>query len=910
MHYSAFIHNIIKDLKKEKHIESYVFIVPCKLSISYLKDYIMISNNTTYWMPLIYTMAGFMEAISSIEISNDLVLYIIIYDFILYKDYNIFSSFDEFMVVAKSIINIFNIIDLNMLNSEIFFNYILDKKILFPIFNTYIKKNVCKFLHNLYYDIKEEFINKGIGYKGFVFKQALTFLSSYVSNTIFIMSNVLNNIELYFLNSLLSKNKLNIYWNVNHIYYDKNLNKEILSYFKYLHLVKEYRCYYDYNSGIHVNNKIFIVSAYGYNNQISYINNILYKIKNINKYKIGIFITDNNLTIPLIHGLRTEFLVKSNFSVSYSLKKTIIYETFFKFFSLYINRIKISDSGFFYFKDFFIFMSDFFIKKIFASVDIFKFIKYNDDVISYNFIYKTIIDRSLLLLLSNTYNDVMIFLNFMQNIINKIRCNFLNYSAEYIYRTYSYDVIFSLYALNSIETWICDIIFLLKKKTTVQDIQSLFILYDKYMDEQCYNFNFHQQKNNFLITDVSNANILNFDISFVLSMNEGSFPNTTFDENNIPQNIQKKFHLDINNQNNFKCSFILYNIIKNSKSIYLIYDHNINHYNYGEKSRYIKYIQIFKKNIFINIQMDFPYYNTNVLDLLDVKKKDNILINKTKYSLNKLTYLIGKGISPYTLNIYLNSKLDFYLKVILNLHEDDFMSLKLLNHRIIGKIIHNSLFRLYYDYQNMFINKHIICLLFKRYISIIKKIFIMMNINYYKGQGLLMFHIVKMYIYHVIQWDERNVFTGNTIYLKNIEYKLSTCLFTYSDQNIIIKGIIDRIDLFNNELRIIDYKLNFAENQYLFKINSDTDVFSNILYDNRLTIQLLFYSLLCFNHFNNIESCLPSIFNYKLVKSNFLSSIYFNNNIGINKGFIYSMFKPKLIDIIKNILNKESSFIL
>tara|TARA_B100001287_G_C22464997_1_gene426937 strand:- start:57 stop:671 length:615 start_codon:yes stop_codon:yes gene_type:complete len=129
--------------------------------------------------------------------------------------------------------------------------------------------------------------------------------------------------------------------------------------------------------------------------------------------------------------------------------------------------------------------------------------------------------------------------------------------------------------------------------------------------------------------------------------------------------------------------------------------------------------------------------------------------------------------------------------------------------------------------------------------------------NFSKGKNLLAFNAIKIVIENFIKYEKRLISSGNTIVVLYVEKNLSFSfsLNDGSNKKVILNGNIDRIDLFNGQHRVIDYKTGVVKNNELISKN-----LSDIAEKPKL-LQLLLYSFL-------------------------YSSIGLNQNIGLVAGII------------------------
>ena len=119
--------------------------------------------------------------------------------------------------------------------------------------------------------------------------------------------------------------------------------------------------------------------------------------------------------------------------------------------------------------------------------------------------------------------------------------------------------------------------------------------------------------------------------------------------------------------------------------------------------------------------------------------------------------------------------------------------------------------------------------------------FVELNSNTPKGKDLIFIEVLKKCIISLLNFERELVEKGNKIKILSLENKLTSSIRVKNNLDVLLTGTIDRIDTFNNNLRIIDYKSGKIETSYLnfknFEILRNNHKYSNML-------QLLFYKLL------------------------------------------------------------------
>ena len=100
------------------------------------------------------------------------------------------------------------------------------------------------------------------------------------------------------------------------------------------------------------------------------------------------------------------------------------------------------------------------------------------------------------------------------------------------------------------------------------------------------------------------------------------------------------------------------------------------------------------------------------------------------------------------------------------------------------------------------------------------------------GKNLIFIEVVKEYIENTLNFELGQIKNQNArIKIISLEKKLEYNL-TIKNQNVKLKGIIDRIDMFNDEVRISFFKVNIS-------ISYRFIIFNYLIYGNKAIINFL-----------------------------------------------------------------------
>ncbi|WP_185873267.1 PD-(D/E)XK nuclease family protein [Blattabacterium cuenoti] len=811
-----------------------------------------------------FTIKEFMEFLSGLKSINENETILYFFSILEKKDINNFKT--EYI---PCILNNFQNIDINLINIKNFSQYFTSEE-------SIKNYNLCKEKINKYYfKFKSFLLKKNIAYNAMLFNISIKYLKDIdfiykkkLNEIVFFCDKnyIFNTLEKKIVEEILFKNK--VYYN-NKCQLRFELKDKVFNYkyFKNLRI-------------INVNNEI---------EQIKIVENIIKKSSK-NK-KILLILGNNNLLIPIIN---TFFIKKNNinisFDIDYPFKIIPINYTFISIFNLLLNKDKLKK---FIKNDIIKVLSNGYIKKFFIEtkflLKIFNKKKYNIDYISFNSIKKFLVNTDIEIIFKIYTNKTYSILKGLISFIRKLK-NFLmkkNSNKHFI----------ELKFISKIEYYMQKLkILTRKKKYLFNGIKDIYNIYNQFINTENIEFKFnkcykHYNKSLF-ITEFKNFYFDKFDISIITSLNNGIIPPRQKNNNLFYYDNTKTIYND-------KYFILLFNkICQISKNTYAIYKSNPDEISSGEKSGFIN-------NIIYNYKIKTKKYNFPFASNENIRNPISII--KTNLINKQLNEICINGISPSSINLYNYNPISFYLKKILKIN-----NLESSYKTEIGKIIHYILKKLYYNNIASFLNKKKINIIKKIIDDEINNFFIKKNISFFEEKPEITKFLIKSYIIKFVELDEKLIKEGNKIFLNKLEHKFSTFLSIKKSKNIIIHGILDRVDKYNGINRIIDYKIGkFQFKEINVSNNNIQKIFEDPKYHN--IMQLIFYIYLWFKYDIKNQKSPVTVAILSPNKYNIISKILINF---FDKKEPYIMYKdyiknflPFLSERINNILDIKKSII-
>lgn len=411
---------------------------------------------------------------------------------------------------------------------------------------------------------------------------------------------------------------------------------------------------------------------------------------------------------------------------------------------------------------------------------------------------------------------------------------------------------------------------------------------------------------------------LDFENIIVLSTNESLLPPAPKSSSFIPYSIRKAFELPVVDHQDAMYAYIFNRLVQRAKNIYFIYNSTEETGKSGEVSRFVRQLEhetdlsISYKTVSADVTVEDP-------NEISVIKNERILESLYRFT-SRDNY--KKRFTPTALNTYLDCKLRFYFKYILELYELDEVSEEV-DPMVFGNILHHIMEQLYLPYDkegNRTVTKEEINKLKMNVVPEISKAFSKQFGTQdgqfkFEGQNILVREIIRKMVLKVLEYDSQR--TPFEILGVEADDKKGFVLNSEIEINgapiqIGMKGIIDRIEQKDDIIRIIDYKTGqdaktFPDIYSLFDREHNTR--------NKAVFQTFFYGLLY------LESPIgypplpiqASLFNIReLFNENFSPLIQINK--GRSKQDIVDIrvfleeFDEELKNLLQEIFDKDISF--
>ena len=858
---NSFLFKISKQLLRNYVISDLVIVLPSRRSSVFLKKEIAKLISKPTWLPRIYSIDDFIFEVNNCNSASSLELFFSFYDAyasIVQKPHTLERCFKW----AHGLLEDFNEIDKAYTCPTDIFSYLSDVKRIESWYldivsnkeeiNDYL--DFFKNLQHIYDKLQVILKSKNLAYSGLAQRLLVdngNQIPNWLKNNkkekiIFIGLDALTNCQEKIIDNLLSKNICDIFWDSDE-YFVKNPIQESGKFLR-RYIKKWPQCDFPQsNDFINFSKTIDIIGTTKNVNQAKLLSQLLLN-KNYNSLdeskRVAIVLPNENLLLPVLESIPSH-ISDINVTMGYKLLHHPIASLFEEIISLIINSIDYDSkkkSNFFSKKD---------IVQLIQSPYFNLFSNYGDDFVEKNLL-QDILKLNLNFIGFHDLNSIFdldktplfkkIFLTNFHSSIDLV--SFLQETILSILESLSLteDMDLEQECLFEIQEQLLSFSVFLSNSSHIIGVELFAKLFSKILKTIRLNFS-GEPLIGIQIMGILESRAIDFDEVFILSANESELPPDSSQNSFIPFDVKLKFgirtHLDMDAiyANHF------FNLIKRPKKVNIIYNQDLSTSSSGEKSRFINQL-LFEIKSLPNTNISINSYTANDIFQLDGENNNNLVYLKDDYAINKLVEICNKGISPSTINLYNYCKKQFYFEKILDVSsvdniEDD------IDKATIGTIVHWALQKLYEPYLGITLDNLIMGKIIDSVPEILEISIQKHGIkNITRGKNFLTIEAIKRIIKNFVKSEARNVKNGDKINVLYLESQISipykklkiSNLKTVVDVN--IKGYIDRIDIYNDVYRIIDYKTGLVQDADLRTSNLDE------LIQKPKILQLLIYAWL------------------------------------------------------------------
>lgn len=898
----------------DNHIQQFtdtVVVLPNKRAKVFLVEALRKKIENNVFSPKIISIEDFVQDIAGIRAIDSITL--------LFEFYEVYrnlgneiqpQAFELFANWAKTLLQDFNEIDRYLLDPLHVLSYLKDiediKRWGIAVEDkTQLLENYIDFwkLLPLYYEsLYTHLQSNGIGYQGLIYREAVNNLEHFSTSTqtrhfVFAGFNALNAAEEKIIQHLLATDQARIYWDadlafINDPYHDAGL---------FLRRFKQQWPYYKSNpfewlvNDFAESKKIRVIGTPKMIGQARITGNIIREIAQEHTLeKTAIVLGEESLLVPLLYALPNN-VDALNITMGYSGKNNPAQILIAKLFRLHTNAISRNYSSYvFYYKDVLDLLTHPLVEPYVDARELVVLINSNN----YTFItQKKLFDlhshnNTLFCLLFQKWeNGTAAILESFAEILEFIKAKLSNENEEEkITKTFLYAVFKIINQLASYNA----------KYSHITDTNTLYAVYKQVLDLAEVSFE-GEPLDGLQIMGVLESRVLDFETVIVTSMNEGKFPAGKSMNSFIPYDVKRELGLPTYKEKDAIYTYHFYHLLQRAQNVYLLYNTESEGLDAGEKSRFITQLEVEKQPAH---DLTHEIYNAVLPD----SAYKPMVVAKSTAVVERLKEICQTGFSPSALTSFIRNPIDFYFQKILRIREVEEVEENIALNTL-GTIIHETLRFLYEPFIGKELTENDMATCFNLLDEEVLKQFrlIYKEGEIKKGRNLLAFEVAKRHVSNFLKIELENIKNEEAITIIALEQTFEREL-VHPDLpfSVLIKGNVDRIELRNGRVRIIDYKTGKVE-----KRNMLLKTWEGLTEDikNDKIIQVLAYAY-AFENLPYEKPIEAGIISFKNMKAGFLPFTFKTgqSETTIIDDEILSEYTNQLVLLLNNILDTEHPF--
>lgn len=711
----------------------------------------------------------------------------------------------------------------------------------------------CKMLE-IYNHFREKLFSEGIGYEGMIHRNVV---ENEIPNhllpqkVVFVGFNALDGATKVLFDILKDKNIADFYWDYDFKYADISKDTENKAHYFTEFNTKKYKSQYKLEKENYPETTIHAIACNSNIGQTKYVSTLLNEeLKNDNGIKSALVLANETLLVPMLYALpvnnseeqsEDEEEIKSsnpkvNITMGYPIKSSNTYNFIDLF--LFLHRNYSKDKGY---------RTDD-VRAILSHPNIVDLCKGDIEKIDIKIYHNLYIKPEILPseneLLEKIFTpcDSNNILTELLNIVKLLKANVDEIEQECILQ--------ASMAINRVQS-------LLERYSNVINIDSIAIYRIMMSILKTVNLSFiGEPLSGLQMMGMLETRCLDFDNIIITSFNEGVFPKSDIGSSLIPYSVRKPYGLPTTEHQDAIFAYNFYRLIKRASNVWLIYDtRNDSEGSSGEISRFVKQLEYL-----YNVDV----HNISVSNTTKVSENKEIIIKKSKEDIDKIEYFLEKkGLSPTVLNTYICCPLHFYYEKIKGVYEKTEPS-AIINSAQFGTIFHSIMENLYIPFKGKVVNKsdlraisddQIKELAQKVFTAVVYDLDDLSEENNYNftitGENLIIYEIIVKLVKNTLLCDiERTPFTHY-----EDEITIDKIYTTAKGNKVKIKGTIDRIDIKEDKVYLIDYKTTSLKNDLnatkVYEIetlenffDNDANYLANSKKYVKEILQMCFYNLL------------------------------------------------------------------
>ncbi|SCY57946.1 PD-(D/E)XK nuclease family protein [Flavobacterium caeni] len=914
----SFLDQVAQMLLREHatHLPDTMVVLPNKRARIFLLEALRKQTTQTIFAPRIVSIEKLIQDIAGIR-SIDAIEQ-------LFEFYEVYCAiteapqrqeFDVFANWAKTLLQDFNEIDRYLLEPDRVLRYLQDIKEIehwsvditqqTPLIESYL--SFWKMLPDYYRHFYDHLLQKGVGYQGMIYREAVANLNHFSESqgsrmVLFCGFNALNAAEEQIIQHLLALDLGRIYWDADQTFLSDTAHDAGLFLRDFKSKWKHYNSHpFEWIFNDFAQEKtIEVIGTPKSVGQAKIAGGIIDKLIEGNHAdinRVAMVLGEESLLIPVLHVL-PQSVGALNITMGYSAKNNPAQTLIFKLFRMHTVALSRGGSNaVFYYKDVLDVLGHPLVEPYVAAQKVAQTIKqYNYTFLTHRKIAELHPNPNRLfsLLFEPWTDNPTAVLDTLSEVLLTIKSSLGNDNEQAkVTKAFVYAV---FQTLNKLKNYYA-------KYANAGKVDTLFAIYKQVIDLAEVSFE-GEPLEGLQIMGVLESRVLDFDTVVITSMNEGKFPAGKSQNSFIPYDVKVELGLPTFKQKDAIYTYHFYHLLQRAKKIYLLYNTESEGLDAGEPSRFLTQLEVERQPKHTTTKQIY----SAVLPDVGYEPKE---VPKSAAVMARLEEIATAGFSPSALTSYIRNPIDFYFQKILRIRETEEVEENIALNTL-GTIIHGALETLYTPMIGRRLTEADIDACFGQLEAVVldqfKQVYKEGEIR--KGKNLLAFEVAKRNVSNFLKLEREDLRSGAEIEILELEKKCEGRELRHPNlpYPVRVSGTVDRIERHNGRLRIIDYKTGKVEKSSL-TLKTWDGLTADIKSDK--IIQLLAYAFM-YEPLADGEPVEVGIISFKNLKSGFMPLVFKDmaapTETTLVTGDLLQAYQEELTVLLGEILDPEIPF--
>ena len=298
---------------------------------------------------------------------------------------------------------------------------------------------------------------------------------------------------------------------------------------------------------------------------------------------------------------------------------------------------------------------------------------------------------------------------------------------------------------------------------------------------------------------------LDFDRVILLSANEGVVPGGRSGNTLVPHHLKIHYGLPTYYEKDAVYAYNFYHLLQRASEVYLLYSTESDGMGKGEASRFLRQVETELAPRF-GIKVDHLAVGADTALTAGTPPATG---HKSEAVMHKLAEMGARGLSPTGFSDFIECPLKFFFTRVLDLGERRTLEEEL-DAADLGDVVHNVLEHIYHPLLHQPLRPESLQAALDNLPALLQAEFetLYSRGRSAEGRNRFLYSVAENQLRHLLENELATLRQGHTLQVEATEENIEPySIYTSpTGQQVLVKGKVDRVDILDGTLRVIDYK--------------------------------------------------------------------------------------------------------